>query len=251
MGSLEFAHARLSSRYGERPDDIAWRKLEHVRELAALLDVARNSAFRTWVGGISAVATPHEIEAVLREHWRDHVAEVAGWMPDEWCAAVLWCAIVPDLAVIAHLARGHAALPWMRDDPVFRALVDTEAGACPAALGAGPLAALAAGWDDPGRIVPLWRVEWERRAPARGDPDLRAELGRALGAHLAAFHDPALKDGWPLRRALQARLTLLLRRAMLDPAAAFAYLALIALDLERLRGELLRRAAFPGLPLVA
>jgi len=119
------------------------------------------------------------------------------------------------------------------------------------ALGAGPLAALAAGWDDPGRIVPLWRVEWERRAPARGDPDLRAELGRALGAHLAAFHDPALKDGWPLRRALQARLTLLLRRAMLDPAAAFAYLALIALDLERLRGELLRRAAFPGLPLVA
>jgi len=42
-----------------------------------------------------------------------------------------------------------------------------------------------------------------------------------------------------------------LRRAMLDPAAAFAYLALIALDLERLRGELLRRAAFPGLPLVA
>jgi hypothetical protein len=56
-----------------------------------------------------------------------------------------------------------------------------------------------------------------------------------------------VRDGWPLRRTLQARLTLLFRRAMLDPAAAFAYLALTALDLERLRGELLRRAAFPAL----
>ena len=55
-----------------------------------------------------------------------------------------------------------------------------------------------------------------------------------------------MRDGWPLRRALQARLALLFRRAMLDPAAAFIFLALTALDLERLRGELLRRAAFPG-----
>jgi len=172
-------------------------------------------------------------------------------MPDEWRGAVLWCAVVPDLAVVAHLARGQAALRWMREDPLYRDLVDAQTGTCPAALGSGPLAPLAAGWNDPGRIVPLWRAEWERRAPAEGDSGLRAELGRTLVAHLAAFHDPVVKDGWPLRRALQARLTLLFRRAMLDPAAAFAYLALIALDLERLRGELLRRAAFPGLPLVA
>jgi len=38
---------------------------------------------------------------------------------------------------------------------------------------------------------------------------------------------------------------------MLDPAAAFIFLALAALDLERLRGELARRAAFPRLPLLA
>jgi hypothetical protein len=77
------------------------------------------------------------------------------------------------------------------------------------------------------------------------------ELARVLRAHLAAFHDPAVRDGWPLRRALEARLTLLFRRAMLDPAAAFVFLALAALDLERLRGELVRRAAFPGLALLA
>src|SRR5512143_1743399 len=251
MGSLEYAQARLSSRFGERADEVAWRKLEHVREFATLVDVARNSVLRIWIGGISAVSTPHEIESALREHWRAHVAEVARWMPESWRDAVLWCAVAPDLSVVAHLARGHRSLRWMREDRVYRDLVDAGPGACPATLGTGPLAPLAAGWSDPGRIVALWRGEWERRAPADGDPALRAELGRALAAHLATFHDPAVKDGWPLRRSLQARLTLLFRRAMLDPVAAFAYLALIALDLERLRGELLRRAAFPGLPLVA
>jgi hypothetical protein len=36
---------------------------------------------------------------------------------------------------------------------------------------------------------------------------------------------------------------------VLDPAAAFVFLALSALDVERLRGELVRRAAFPRAPL--
>ncbi len=74
---------------------------------------------------------------------------------------------------------------------------------------------------------------------------------RTIAAHLADFRNPATRDGETLRRALAARLTLLFRRAMLDPAAAFIYLALVAQDGERLRGELVRRAALPGLPLVA
>ena len=51
-------------------------------------------------------------------------------------------------------------------------------------------------------------------------------------------------SGTQLRRALQARLSLLLRRATLEPAAAFIHLALSALELERLRGELLGRKLF-------
>jgi hypothetical protein len=251
MGSFDYAQSRISARFGDRPDEVAWRKLEHVREFASMLDTARNSAFRVWIGGISEVSTPHEIEATLRAHWRSHVDEVAGWVPEPWRGAVTWCAVVPDLPVLAYLARGYPALAWMRDDPIFRDIADTDAGACPAALGAGPLAPLAAGWDEPGRIANLWRAEWERRAPPSGDRMMLAEIGSAMSRHLTAFHDPAVKDGWPLRRALAARLTLLFRRSMLEPAAVFAYLALIALDLERLRGEFLRRAAFPNLSLVS
>ena len=67
---------------------------------------------------------------------------------------------------------------------------------------------------------------------------------RILLGHDRAFvaADPA--QGWVLRGSLRAQLSLLLRRATLEPAAAFIHLALCALDLERLRAELLIRYVF-------
>jgi hypothetical protein len=253
VGSLEYAQARLSARYGQRPDEIAWRRIEHLRELPALLDAARGSPLSAWLAGIGPASTPHQIERILREHWRALVAEVAAWMPDAWQPAVRWCAVAADLAVAQHVARGGAALPWMPEDAVYRDLCEREAAGVVTAPTDGPLAPLRAAWPEPARLPHAWRAEWRRRLPARtgGDVTLLDELGRALHRHLAAFHDPAVRDGWPLRRALEARLVLLFRRAMLDPAAAFIYLALAALDVERLRGELVRRAAFPGMALVA
>ena len=32
-GSVEYAQARLSARYGERADELAWRRIDHVRAL--------------------------------------------------------------------------------------------------------------------------------------------------------------------------------------------------------------------------
>ena len=72
-----------------------------------------------------------------------------------------------------------------------------------------------------------------------------------LAEHVNAFRDPLAGDGSALRHALHARLSRLFRHATLDPAAAFIFLAISALDFERLRGEILRRVAFPRLPLAA
>jgi hypothetical protein len=252
-GSLEYAQARLSAHLGERPDEAAWRRIEHLRELPALLDAARPSAFGAWLGGIDSATAPHAIERLMRERFRALVAEVAAWMPAEWQPAVAWCALVVDLAAIEHLAHGGAVASWMRDDPMLAPLIGKEANESVEAPHDGPFAPLAAAWSEPTRVARLWRVEWHRRLPsgALGKGTLLDELARKLHAHLAAFHDSAVRDGWPLRRALQAELVLLFRRAMLDPAAAFIFVALGALDLERLRGELVRRAAFRGLALAA
>jgi hypothetical protein len=251
MGSLDYAHARLSARYGQRANEAAWRRIEHLRELPALLDAARNSALGAWLAGIGPAATPHEIERVLRMHWRAEVAEIAAWMPAAWQGAVRWCAVAIDLPLVLHLARGEAMPAWAADDSTYGDFAGREAADRGAAPAAGRFAPLRPAWTDPPGLGGAWRAEWERRLPkgALADGTLLAELVRVLQRHLAAFRDPALRDGWPLRRALEARLVLLFRRAILDPAAAFVFVALCALDLERLRGELVRRAAFPGFAL--
>ena len=94
-----------------------------------------------------------------------------------------------------------------------------------------------------------WGDEWSRRVPrgSGAEHGPLADCARLLIAHRAALADSSASDGISMRRALVARLSVLYRRATLDPAAAFIFLALSALDLERLRGELLRRALFPRL----
>lgn len=252
VGSVEYAHARLCARYGRRPDEIDWRHIEHVRELPAMLDAARASPLRAWTSGIGPLSTPHEIDRVLREHWRALVSEVAAWLPEAWQPATRWCAVLVDLPMVQHLARGGAAMSWMRDDAILRELWKQEADGVANAPANGGLAPLAAAWSDPDRLDDAWLAEWRRRLPrGGGDAMLLAELVRTLTSHFKAFHDSAVTDGWPLRRALQARLCILFRRATLDPAAAFIVLSLTALDLERLRGELQRRAAFVGAPVIA
>jgi hypothetical protein len=99
---------------------------------------------------------------------------------------------------------------------------------------------------DPQRVLSLWREAWQRCLPRTGERQaVEARLAPLLSSHAAAFGSPEAVDGWALRRQLQARLILLLRRTLAEPATAFIYLALSALEFERVRGELLRRAAFP------
>jgi hypothetical protein len=261
-GSLEFAQARLQARHGQRADELSWQRLEIIREFPALLDVARASPLRPWLVGITQDSPPHRIEAVLRSHWRAHVAEVAAWMPRPWQPALQWCALLPDLPVLQHLLHGGTAVGWMRQDPDYRALCDTAPGMHPAERAAawsrgpfGPLfRALPRAPDEaesaaaPHPLAQAWLDEWRRRAPRspEGAQETLGQLQRLLRAHGTAFEAaPAGQQAWLLRRSLQARLALLLRRSTLEPAAAFIHLALCALDLERLRGELLSRALFP------
>jgi hypothetical protein len=260
-GSLEFAQARLQARHGQHADEPAWQRLEVMREFSGLLDSARSSPLRSWLVGITRDSPSHRIEAVLRSHWRAHVAEVASWMPATWQPALQWCALLPDLPLLQHLLHGGAWAEWMRQDPDYRVLCDTAAEMQPderaAAWSEGPFGALfralprAADHPAPAAaphpMAQAWLVEWQHRLPRPlgGAQDTLRQLVVLLQAHGAAFEAAPAGEAWLLRRSLQARLSLLLRRATLEPAAAFVHVALCALDLERLRGELLRRALFP------
>ncbi len=245
-GDLDYAQARLCARFGERPDELAWRSIEPIRSLPALLDAARRLPFRTWIEGVTPVATPHEIEAALVARRRALVAEVACWMPETWQPVVEWAGIAADLPVLEHLSRGGEALPWMRQDPFYKALCPD--GARPPS--GPPFLPLAPGWKRPDGLWPAWRKEWMRRLPRSATGGLLDELARTLASQRI---DPrGASDLTAVRRsALSSRLVLLFRRSAGDAAAAFVFLAISALDLERLRGEILRRAVFSGFGLAA
>ena len=247
-GSLEYAHARISARYGARADELGWRRLAMIRDLGAFLDAARTCALGAWVTAIGPDSDVHAIERALRAHWRERLAAIAAWMPPDWRAAIEWYGLWPALPVLQHLARGGTAPAWWRDDPLAAALREGQ----PASRDAGAAMLLAAGKAAPERMGSLWHDAWLRRLPEPGKaPSLLAEFAGVMKAHAIQFCDPLQADGWAVRRALHARLAQLFRRATLDPAAAFIFLTLSALEGERLRGELVRRAVFPNVQLAS
>jgi hypothetical protein len=257
-GSLEYAHARMWARWGARADDALWQRLEVTRELGALLDLARGSALGPWVEGITPGATLHAIEHRLRRHRRERIDELAAWMPPAWHGAIRWCDTWPELPLIEHLARGGAAPGWLAGDPRLHPL--QRPGAAPgreAAAAASPDADLlcalrglldAARADPsalPAQLLALWRERWFALLPATGRGPIERDLVPLLALHARNFAAPETADGWAQRRALQTRLVALWRRAALEPLSAFVYVVLTGLEFERLRGELLTRAAFP------
>ena len=259
-GSIELTQARVLARHGERLTAADWRRIEAMRDWAPALELARATALRPWLEGITADSGVVAIEAALRRHWRGVVAEVAAWMPRAWQPAVRWCAWLPELPLVQHLARGGDPPAWMRDDEAWRAVAAAPATSRAAVLAAGPAGALAASWAAPKDAGRAWLAEWRRRLPADGCdgddaatrviPDSTrpplAALVRALHAHARTFRVAAASQGWALRGTLRSELVRLLRRSALQPAIAFVHLALCALDFERLRAELLRRVIFPA-----
>jgi len=259
--SLEYGYARLSARLASRPDERLWRQLRSARSLQAAIDAVRGSAAAPYVAGIAMLGTIDGIELAFRQHLRARIHEVVNWAPQAWRAALRWTEVLVDLPAIQHL-RGEAPLPrWLRDDPHLAAYAAGDRIARRARLTEGPLAPLLAavsrhdGAARAGRrgrrgdrlhpLLHAWQVQWQQRWPSCSDEQGSALqlLVRTVDAHLAAFASLPTEDTAASRERLGERLRRQLHDAAAQPAALFAYLLLVALDLERLRGEFVLRAA--------
>jgi hypothetical protein len=260
---IEYAQARLQARYGQRGDEPLWVQIRGARSFGAVLETLRASPLRRWVTAIPVDADADEVELRLRAELRSAIAEVAGWMPDEWQPALLWTAHLVDRPAVVRLASGEAPLPWMRRDAVLQQYADPDADARRAALRNGALEAVVRAVEAQAseaagrRAAPLeavaravWLDEWRRRWPDRTGEDALAleELVRLFVRHLPRFSELGPEEATVLRRELQTQVEVRFRRHALTPVAAFAYLALVALDLERLRWQLVVRAAFNVVP---
>ncbi|MBI2305858.1 MAG: hypothetical protein HYU78_01015 [Rhodocyclales bacterium] len=231
---MEYAQARMQARHGARPDEAVWQRLGGQAGFDAYLAAARATSLAGWLAGIGERAGPHEIELALRLRWREAVHEVARWMPAEWAGAVRWTALLIDLPARAWLAGGGTAPAWVEKDPALAACLAERARLSPATL-------------------ETWLAAWRRRWPAAdgdeaADEDARLLAGFAAGvdAHMRRFAELPAAAAAESRRALARDAVRWFRRGAQSPAAAFAYLLLLALDLERLRAELVTRAVRRG-----
>jgi hypothetical protein len=266
--ALDFTGARLAARLAWRPDDRLWARLHAARGLRSLLDAARTAAVGSYVSGLVPHAHSDDVDAAFRAQWRARVTEVAGWAPVAWRAAVQWTAHLVDVTAAAHLWT-QAPLPWMHTDPVLlRYAAARGAGARRALLVSGPLAPLgrallAHAVGVPGRrrahpgqpghsadentalppALAAWIAHWQSLWPPPSlafDAEQRADLHALVDdvlAHRRRFAQLPPADTGAARTTFAARTLARLRTDPSRPVALFAFLVVLALDLERLRAE--------------
>lgn len=242
--SFAYSQARLQARYGARPRVADWSQIAATADLGALLQVLRASPLAGWTGLLGARPGVHDIERRAREEWLRRVDEIASWQPEAWRKAILWLRWIAYLPALQKLARGGRAQAWMRDDAVLGPIVAREPRDRATALRRTALAPLARGFQPPHEMAATWTRHWRQLWPSRGLGRAPIEALIRMTGHvrrlLAQLPDNARST--ETLRDLERRFQLAFRRHPLSPAAAVAYLGLLALDLRRVRGALATRA---------
>jgi len=159
---------------------------------------------------------------------------------------VRWVQWLPQLPVLAQGLRTGRAPEWMARDPFLAGLVGAQGELDRAALQAAGLGLLVEAAAEGRDLAEVWIVEWRGRCPSvrRRFRESLDRLAATLLDHQRQFLAAAPDRTWPLRRDLDHRLRHLFHVFLLQPAGLFAYLALVAVELERLRAALVSRALF-------
>lgn len=247
LSGIAYAQARIQSRYGARANANLWLRLHNIHDLGSYLQTAQQTALRPWVLGLSSTHSSHDIELALRQKYRYHVDEVASWMPPDWRQPLRWIKRLADLPVLQYLAANGEALNWMKsdpdiadftaDDPLLRVQAMEQAGARD----------LLDSWRHSGSMLPGWLSQWNSIRPKssrfdRGLQHLEKVLQQQMQPQLKQQGAAVAGD----YQSMLDQLRLIFRRYAFQPAAVCAYLVIIALDLHRIRSDLMKRLLFQG-----
>ena len=242
-----YTQTRLQARHGMRADERSWQLAESQRELGNFLQSARQTGLKHWVSGLQA-SDPHQLlETGILTHYRDYIDDIASWTPRDWRASVAWTKHLTYLPALLHLLKGNTAQAWMLQDPVLKPFTAIHHDQRNTAFLQSDYAPLVRARQEGQPLVAAWAARWQALWPG-----LRASereglllLYRLLLQHLESFAQATPDAAWPQRQQLAGRLRTLFRQFRYQPAAIFVHLLLVALDVERLRGDILQRRLFP------
>jgi len=246
VAHFAYAQARLQARHGQRADEQVWRRLHSTGDLSSYLQMARQTVLRPWVIGIDSSQSSHDIEFSLRRQFCRYVDDVSHWLPADWRAALQALKRLPALPALQHLLSGASVPAWMLDDPELRHFASESVRLRMEAIQASEYGYLVQAWQRGETLYGAWSDHWQHQWPGPARLEVAMEqLGRLLLQHIRS-QDSAGTSTRQRRQVLVSRLNGVFRRFSFQPAAAFAHLALVALDLEQLRGDLLSRKLFAG-----
>jgi hypothetical protein len=238
-----YAQARIQGRFSRLPAEDEWQRLAASRTLASFLEEARLGSLRNWIKGFSGQSDVHDLEAGLRSLHRDALEELCGWVPVPWRDALSWTRWLVHLPLLAHLGAGRPMPGWVARDLELRGLLGEDGALDPRRLSNAGLDVLMHAEQGP---ASAWILQWRRRWPRCGRETSRnlEALTAPLAGQVEGFGRISPTATRALRKELRERLRLSLHRNTLQPSVPFVYLALMSLDLERLRAALVSRALF-------
>ena len=240
-----YVQVRLQARHGARPDEALWRSLQGTSDFANYLQLARHTPLQSWVRTLDPGQSSDEIEAELRRLFRRHVDEVAGWVPPAWRPAVVWVRRLPDLPALQHLLSGEPVPAWLQDDAELRDMgclaIDSRLEAMQHSDCNVFLMASQTGES----LTDAWLNHWRRLWPGTARQNQALEkLADSLHRYLRVLQADSCESVQTRCEVLHVQLVGAFRRYSFQPAAVFSSLALTALELARLRGDLLVRQLF-------
>lgn len=226
-----YAQARLHARLDGRFTEADWRMLASSRDFGNCLEVVNQTAAAHITSRMDRTNNVHTVERVLREEWGVTVIEIAQWLPKKWRQALRWMTVLPHLRRFEY-SPDKADIPrWLR--------LTTEFGKDTNLLRPG-------GGTNPTtvEVAEIWQNEWRLRLPSKQyATELESALMPLLDRYLCNGSPEAVgaSKAW---QNLTSTLKGLFRNQPQTPVAIFAYIGLIALDFERLRGGLVDRIIF-------
>ena len=220
-----YTQARIQARFANLSGEAVWQHLEATRGLSGFLEEARHTPLEHWVSGFSLVSDHHHIEQSLQRQLSGLILEAGRWSPPPWQQAVVWTVWLPLLPALQQREEAAETAAFNLDSP-------------PQELSTNESIPINSRW------LRRWRELWPSPDSRQGQG--MEDLVELVSGHLSDFPRLPADTGWEARKRLAGGLRRLFRRHALQPAALFAGLALCALELERLRGALVIRAAFPA-----
>jgi len=240
-----YVQTRLQARHGARLSDDDWRRLRSIGDLANYLQVAQRGPLNDWVVGIGANTPVHEIELLLRQRFRSYVDEVSRWLDADWQQSVGWVKRLIDLPALSLILSGLPVPNWMLDDPELKPFIHVNASLRDDAFMDSDCRGFLLAWKHQEPLSDAWIREWQQISPGKNQK--KAGLVQLIKLYLNKLR---VQNEFPeestelLRDSLELELRGAFRRFSGNPEAIFVHLGLVALDLEQLRGDLVRRALF-------